>query len=158
MTAEIIAVLLYIVAIVPTPMEVTATGYTCSYHPSNAMATTPGMCIETFTGTSPLLPGVACPEQFLGRWFWIPGHGRLKCDDVPYHRTMNGLYHFDIRIVGSDGYNRAMAVSIGPMLIYLLLERAGQQPKVISHATSITLRSIWTSRFGWRVSNRRLLA
>lgn len=144
--AEMIAVLVYIASIVPMPMEVTATGYTCSYHPRNAMATTPGMCIETATQTSPFLPGVACPEKYLGRWFFVPGHGKLKCDDVPYHRTMNGLPHFDIRIVGANGYDRAMAVSIGPMLIYLLPERAGQHPKEITH---VTLRPVLATR-PWR--------
>lgn len=157
--AELIALLLYISTITPAPIQVTATGYTCSPHPHNAMSNTPGMCIRTYTGTDPHQPGVACPENYLGRRFYIPGYGILRCDDVPYHRTHSGLPHFDIRIVGANGYERAMAVSIGPMTIYLLPLPQGQERKGISHATGTYAGiSLGITRSGLLNRRRSLLA
>ena len=95
-------------------IPVTATAYSCEAHPDNPMFS-PGMCIVTAHGGDPHQPGIACPDDWAGRVYYVPGFGRLICDDTPYRRTLFGLPHVDIRV---PTYQMALVVGIGEMWIY----------------------------------------
>lgn len=116
--AEILAVLLYIITLVPQPVDVTLTSYTCERDPRNPMSA-PGMCIETAHGADPAAPGIACPRSWEGRRYFLPGHGLLICDDVPRDETLFGYAHVDVRVAT---YDLARAVSIGTHTIYHIKE------------------------------------
>lgn len=130
------------VAIAPVPTPVTEsspvenpgtlafiTFYTCVHHPANAMTTTPGSCRQTADGSDPMLPGLACPDRtWLGRRVEIPGYGLLRCDDVPNRRVIKGLLHFDVRLVGSDAYTRALELGALEMVVYPVQEPAYDHP------------------------------
>lgn len=77
---------------------VTATAYTCAYHPNNRMATTPGMCEVLANGSRDVFSrGMACPRGWAGRTFDVEGVGVLECDDRGAFDVWHGLPHVDIR-------------------------------------------------------------
>lgn len=85
-------------AVVVETIRVSATGYTCAYHPANRMATTPGMCEYLANGSRDVFSrGMACPRHWMGRTFDVEGVGVLTCDDRGAFDVWHGLPHIDIR-------------------------------------------------------------
>jgi hypothetical protein len=84
------------------PITVEATGYTCQPIQGNPMHV-PGMCVALANGSEEVMsPGMACPRDWMGMGFYVPGQGMLYCDDTGAHDflfTARGIYrpHTDFR-------------------------------------------------------------
>jgi hypothetical protein len=86
------------------------THYTCEDDPENPMSNAEGMCVVTADGTSPFVPGVACPRAWTdaGVEVEVPGYGLLRCDDTGRYDYIDGLPHLDVRLVGEGAFDRAL--------------------------------------------------
>lgn len=80
-------------------VTVSATAYTCAYHPDNPMTSAAGMCEVLANGSRDVMSaGLACPRHWMGRAYRVEGLGVLTCDDTGAHDVWNGLPHVDIRL------------------------------------------------------------
>lgn len=104
------------------PITVEATGYTCDPHPRNPM-TAPGMCIALANGSREVMsPGMACPPEWMGMGWYVPGRGVQYCDDTgafDFLRNPKGAYrpHTDIRFAT---FAAAWQWGRKPIVIYLI--------------------------------------
>jgi hypothetical protein len=91
----------------PPGVAVFATGYTCEAHPNNSMT---GNCQAPrwgAPGDEYKEHGMACPPEWKGQVFQVPGYGTRVCDDTGAFDTLHGLPHIDIRF---DTYQEAVRV------------------------------------------------
>ena len=111
MTAFVLGVLA-MAGVVLTPVEVVATSYTCEPIQQNPMHP----CGPLRYGGDVHSHGMACPPEWAGTAFFVPGQENvLVCDDTPRHASLNGLAHIDLRL---PTYDAAIRYGVRRVVVY----------------------------------------